>query len=146
MSAVDVHSLACRFVGALCRGCLKGLLAGACVGSSLFSCGMVTFNERNMLLSRCQNSQAWPSWSVFWLCRCLLHLEAEEMFSVCRPVSCSCWSVGSVGGRVGITVISARGLCWRQSPQLECSSPAHRLCMWGVRVSVMLCQHSSSAL
>ena len=146
MSAVDVHSLACRFVGALCRGCLKGLLAGACVGSSLFSCGMVTFNEQNMLLSRCQNSQTWPSWSVFWLCRCLLHLEAVEMFSVCRPVSCSCWSVGSVGGRVGITVISARGLCWRQSPQWECSSPAHRLGLWGVRVSVMLCQHSSSAL
>lgn len=110
MSAVDVHSLACRFVGALCRGCLKGLLAGACVGSSLFSCGMVTFNEQNMLLSRCQNLQTWPSWSVFWLCRCLLYLEAVEMFSVCRPVACSCWFVGSVGGRVGITVIFAHGL------------------------------------
>lgn len=95
-SRVHVHS-GRLLSGLLVCGCSlqrlpKGLLAGACVGSSLFSCGTVTFNEQNVLLSRCQNLQAWPLWSVFWLCRRLFYLEAAEVFCLSsRACSCGLW-------------------------------------------------------
>ena len=102
----------------------KGLLAGACVGSSLFSCGMVTFNEQNVLLSRCQNLQTWPLWSVLWLCRCRLYLEAAETFSAVQCMFLLVCGFCGGGGMGGTTAVSARGLCRQQSPRWECSSPA----------------------